>query len=89
MAVGMTSQEEVDAAVAKFALERLSSSDQVLFRAASAFKRYKENGGPKERVLPDFLVGAIADVANAPLITANAKDFRTYFPDLKLICPDR
>jgi len=85
--VGMQSQAEVDAAVAKFALERLSTSDSVLFRAAEAFRQYKANGGPKTTVLPDFLVGAIAEVSNAPLITVNAKDFAGYFPALKIISP--
>jgi predicted nucleic acid-binding protein len=38
-------------------------------------------------VLPDFLIGAAAEVADAPLVTANAKDFRTYFPGVTLIQP--
>jgi predicted nucleic acid-binding protein len=87
MAVGMATQEEVDAAVAKFALERAPNSDEVLFRAAMAFQQYKKNGGPKSRVLPDFLVGAIAEVAGAALVTVNGGDFKNYFPTLNVISP--
>ncbi|HEX3888870.1 MAG TPA: PIN domain-containing protein [Phenylobacterium sp.] len=84
---GMASQAHVDAAIAQFALERMPSDDATLFRAGTAFRQYKANKGTKTNVLPDFLIGAIAEVAGAPLITANAKDFTGYFPTLQLIAP--
>src|ERR1043165_6870159 len=55
--VGMQSKEEADAALSHLALERLGMGNDALFRAAEAFRQYKENGGQKKRVLPDFLVG--------------------------------
>jgi predicted nucleic acid-binding protein len=45
------------------------------------------NKGPKLGVLPDFLVGALAEVAKIPLMTANPGDFANYFPKMKVICP--
>jgi hypothetical protein len=62
-------------------------TDDALFRAAEAFRQYKENGGQKKRVMPDFMIGAAADIANAPLLTANAGDFDGFFPALQLIAP--
>jgi predicted nucleic acid-binding protein len=85
--VGMNSREDADAAVTGLALERLGMSDGALYRAAQAFKQYKDNGGQKKRVLPDFLIGATAELANAPLLTANADDFDGFFPTLELIAP--
>jgi predicted nucleic acid-binding protein len=37
--------------------------------------------------MPDFFIGAAAEVASSPLVTANASDFVTYFPTLKIIEP--
>lgn len=85
--VGMQSKEEADAAIAQLALERMGMNDEVLFRAAQAFRLYKENGGQKKRVLPDLMIGALAETANAPLLTANAGDFEGFFPALQLISP--
>jgi predicted nucleic acid-binding protein len=85
--VGMPSRSDVDAAVSKFALERVRTQDTALFRAATAFKEYRARGGPKNSLLPDFLIGATAAVLGAPLVTANARDFVGYFPEVPIIAP--
>jgi len=85
--VTMPNQADVDAVVSQFGLDRLRGSDAALFRAGKAFKLYRSRGGPKTNVLPDFLIGAIAEVAGAPLITTNRKDFINYFPQLQVISP--
>ena len=85
--VGMASKAAVDEAVSQFGLDRLRANDAALFRAGLAYKLYKSRGGNKTNVLPDFLIGALADVAGAPLITTNPKDFTGYFPDLQVIKP--
>ncbi len=86
--VGMNTQGAVDTAISQFGIERLRGNDAALFRAAMAFKDYRKNGGSKTNVLPDFLIGAIAEVAGSPLITANRKDFLGYFPQLQVISPE-
>lgn len=74
--VGMANQAAVDAAVSQLGLERIRGSDAALVRAGVAFKQYRtQNQGPKTNVLPDFIIGAIAEVSNAPLLTANGTDF--------------
>ena len=86
--IGMPSKEATDSAINLLALERLPCSDESFFRAGRAFIKYKdENSGAKSNVLPDFLIGAQAETAEAPLITANSKDFLGYFAKLSLICP--
>ncbi len=85
---GMSSKDDVDTIITGFDLERFRAPDAALFRAAKAFKDYKEtNKGPKTGVLPDFLIGATAVTMQASLLTANSKDFIGYFPDLKIIAP--
>jgi predicted nucleic acid-binding protein len=86
--VAMKERSELDRAINNWGLERLAENDDVLFRAGRAFKQYRdENKGPKLGVLPDFLIGATAEMFEAPLITANARDFIGYFPGVNLICP--
>lgn len=85
--VAMPTQEATDAAVAQFALERVRGTKEALFLAGKAFQTYRRNGGPKTRMLPDFIVGAIAADAGAPLITVNAADFGSYFPGVTIISP--
>ena len=85
----MASKEEVDLALTALAVERTAESDEVLFRAGRAYILYRdENRGPKANVLPDFLIGASAEVAGAPLLTTNKKDFLKYFPRIKIIAPE-
>lgn len=88
LSIGMPSKEATDQAIQSLALERLSCSDASLFRAGRAFIKYRnENKGQKNSVLPDFLIGAQAEIMGAPLLTANASDFTQYFPEIDLICP--
>lgn len=84
---GMESQAHVDAVISQFDLERIRGSDAALVRAGHAYRQYKSRSGTKTNVLPDFLIGAIAEVTGAPLMTANAKDFLSYFPRVSIISP--
>lgn len=58
------------------------------FAAGRAFGIYRNNGGTKERVLPDFLIGAHAYVRGYSLLTRDPKGYRAYFPELDLISPE-
>jgi predicted nucleic acid-binding protein len=59
-----------------------------LQKAAEAFVAARERGGSKTSPLPDFCIGAHAEVAGLTLVTRDAAQNRTYFPDLKVISPD-
>jgi predicted nucleic acid-binding protein len=88
LSIGLPSKEATDRAISELALERFPCSDQSLFRAGRAFQKYKqENAGPKNNVLPDFLIGAQAECEKSPLLTNNEEDFVGYFPKITLICP--
>jgi predicted nucleic acid-binding protein len=58
------------------------------FAAGRAFGTYRRNGGAKERVLPDFLIGAHAYLRGYSLLTRDPKGYRAYFPDLDIISPE-
>ena len=55
--------------------------------AAKAFRTYRQRGGAKTGVLPDFFIGAHAQALGCKLLTRDAGRYKAYFPKLKLICP--
>ena len=55
--------------------------------AAQAFSKYRRAGGAKTSPLPDFYIGAHAEVENRTLVTRDSARYRTYFPTIVLITP--
>jgi predicted nucleic acid-binding protein len=58
------------------------------FAAGRAFGTYRRNGGARDRVLPDFLIGAHAFLRGYQLLTRDPKGYRGYFPGLDIISPE-
>lgn len=57
-------------------------------RAGLAHFRYRQRGGERQRTLPDFLIGAHAQLGGHRLLTRDAARYRSYFPDLEIISPE-
>jgi predicted nucleic acid-binding protein len=55
--------------------------------AAQVFVKYRRGGGARTSPLPDFYIGAQAEVENRTLITRDATRYRAYFPNLTIITP--
>ena len=55
--------------------------------AAQSFLKYRRAGGARNAPLPDFYIGAHAEVEKLTLITRDAARYRTYFPAVTLIAP--
>ena len=58
------------------------------FLAGHAHANYRRAGGPREAVLPDFLIGAHAAVTGRPLLTRDPRRVATYIPGATLIAPE-
>ena len=58
-----------------------------LFLAGKVFLEYRQAGGSKSNVLPDFFIGAHAAVEQLPVITRDGRRYRRYFPTVELIMP--
>lgn len=85
-----------------FACDRIEDVDELLpthlydlrpipreaaFLAARAHADYRERGGQRSMILPDFLIGAHALVERCPLLTRDQRRYRQAYPGLKLITP--
>ncbi len=56
--------------------------------AARIMRGYARNKGPRERVAPDFLIGAHALRQTDALLTTDAGFFRNYFDGLAVVTPE-
>lgn len=86
--IGMSDKESADLALTRFALSRCGYSDDALFRAGRAFLSYKRTDGQRDSLLPDFLIGALAEAEGKPLLTRDPAKVRTYFPSVELVTPN-
>ena len=60
---------------------------EAAFPAGRAFVKYRQRGGVRRSPLPDFYIGAHAQVAGLTLLTRDGDRYREYFPKVRLICP--
>lgn len=78
---------EVDDFLDLIGVQMLDLSRRAAFLAAKAYARYRLAGGAKTGVLSDFFIGAHAAALESSLLTRDARRYRTYFPDVRLISP--
>ncbi len=84
---GCTALAVAENVVRQFGLGYLEIPRDGLFRAAKAFREYKKNGGRKDFVLPDFFIGGHAEAGSFAILTRDTARYRTYFPNVALVCP--
>jgi len=81
--------ERLEAFLAAAGLDMAALPRSALFLAGKVFQKYRKAGGSRAGVLPDFFIGAHAAVDQLDLLTRDTARYRTYFPTVKLITPDR
>ena len=87
VSLSFSTMEALEDVVGTLALELREIPRPALFLAAKAFAQYRRRGGRKLQVLPDFFIGAHAAVEGWPLLTRDARRFKTYFPALEVLAP--
>jgi hypothetical protein len=77
----------VDSILRDLGIDLVATPRAALFLAGKAYLRYRQAGGVRTRVLSDFFIGAHAAAARLPLLTRDARRYRSYFPTVNLIAP--
>ena len=80
--------DEVDALLPAEEFRREGLPWAAASAAGAAFGVYRRAGGTRDRVLPDFLIGAHALIRGYSIVTRDPKGYRRYFPDVPLITPE-
>ncbi len=89
VSIGFEQIEELESALHKGGFQILEIPKEALFLAGKAYRKYREGTGVKRSPLPDFYIGAQAAVLGLDLVTREVTRYRTYFPTVRLICPER
>lgn len=79
--------QQAEAAMAKLRVEFSTVHASSASAAGEIWRAYRRGGGSRERVAPDFLVGAHAVHQADRLLTRDRGFYRRYFKDLEIIDP--
>ncbi len=83
----LDTRETAMATLTALGIRYLATTEVAAVRAGHMQRRYRDNGGRRERVVADFLIGAHALMQCNALVTRDAGFFRNYFKGLKVIVP--
>ena len=87
VSAGFASLDDVETALPEAYVRREPLPWDAAFLAGRAFVQYRRRGGTMSAPLPDFYIGAHAAVAGHTLLTRDARRYRYYFPELRIIAP--
>ena len=88
VSLAFTSERELADQLRLLSIQQLPLPYGAAFPAGRAFLRYRRQGGSRRSPLPDFYIGAHAQVEELQLLTRDASRFRTYFPTVSLLAPE-
>ena len=80
-------REELDREIPADLIARLDLPWEAAHRVGQAYTAYRRAGGTRRSPLPDFYIGAHAEVSGLTLVTRDAARYRTYFPSVTLVAP--
>jgi predicted nucleic acid-binding protein len=87
IAPAFATQSDLDQWLDPSVFQRLPLPYEAGWLAAQAFVKYRRAGGSRNSPLPDFYIGAHAEIHGLTLVTRDATRYRSYFPSVVLITP--
>ena len=87
LSVHFSAREECDAFLNETSIRVEALSREASFLAGRAWRSYRRQGGKRNRILTDFLVGAHAQAQATRLLTRDRGFYRQLFPALHLWDP--
>ena len=87
LCVHFESQANCDEFLSDIGIQTEPLSRPASFLASRAWRRYRQQGGPRQRMLADFLIGAHAQVQASRLLSRDRGFYRRMFPALRLMEP--
>jgi len=87
MTPAFESRTELDKVLADLGADLDPIGADAAWLAGQTFKRYRAEGGPREHLIPDFLIAAHAKVQAGRLAAKDRGYLRRYFPDLAVLMP--
>jgi predicted nucleic acid-binding protein len=82
-----TNFQEMNSRLDALGIEFVPIDPLTSFEAGRIFKRYRQEGGPRRNLIPDFLIGAHAFYQAGCLAARDRGYLRRYFPRLSIIAP--
>lgn len=87
LASAFSTRPELDGALSKLGASLDPIREDAAWLAGQGFRAYRRSGGPRDHMIPDFLIAAHARVQATGLAASDRGYIRRYFPDLRLLQP--
>ncbi len=82
LAAAIPTRTDLERALASSNVTTLDSNSEIAFEAGRRWREYRQQGGPRSRIISDFLIGAHALLSADVFLTRDRGFYRTYFPEL-------
>lgn len=89
LAPSFTDRDALDKALSEIGIALSPIDSAIAYEAGMRWQLYRAAGGPRQRIMADFLIGAHALRSSDAFLTRDQGFFTTYFPELDVVSAGR